>query len=67
VTGAVFRIVLRSEIDGQITSVWRSRQGWRLTHPTTYGTRAEAEKELDFLRQSQAANIHRMFVELVTR
>jgi hypothetical protein len=66
----MFQIVLRSQTDGRIVSYWRSGRsgrGWFALQPTKYGTRAEAEKELDALRPSQAANNARIFIEPATR
>ena len=58
-----WHIVLRSNFNGRIASVWRSGRGWHPDEPTKFTTRAEAEKELDTLRQSQPHNVHRMFIE----
>jgi hypothetical protein len=66
----MFQIVLRSQTEGRIVSYWRSGRsdrGWYPYLPTKYGTRAEAEKELDALRPSQAANNARIFIEPADR
>jgi hypothetical protein len=62
-----WQIVLRSNFDGGIASLWRSGKGWYPREPTEFTTRAEAERELDALRQSQPENVGRIFIELTER
>jgi hypothetical protein len=62
----MFQIVLRSQYDGRIVSFWRlgrSGAGWYAEQPTKFTIRADAERELDSLRQSQVANVPRIFIE----
>jgi hypothetical protein len=58
-----FQIVLRSNFDGRIVSLWRSGKGWYPDEPTKLTTPAEAEREPDALRQSQPENARRIFIE----